>query len=85
MAYEIDMAIYNMKNTDATGDDRIALQYIKDSLPAMRFYLTTMINTSINTGVFPTAGKHALVVPLHKKCVKTTLQTIDPSAFSMFS
>jgi len=80
MAYEIDIAIYSMKNTDATGDDGIALQYIKDSLPAMRFYLTTMINTSINTGVFPTAGKHALVVPIHKKGDKN-----DPSNYRPIS
>ncbi len=31
------------------------------------FYLTFIINTSLTTGVFPQAWKHALVIPLLKK------------------
>lgn len=61
------LTIKHLNNTKSFGSDYISLNFIKDSLPIITFYLTTIINTSINTGIFPAAWKHAVVTPLHKK------------------
>ncbi len=43
------------------------MNFIKDALYVIAYYLTFIINTSIVTGVFPTPWKHALVIPVFKK------------------
>ena len=62
----IILEIKNMKNTFSCGSDGIQLRYLKESLPAIIPYLTCIINTSIVTGIFPSAWKHAIVVPVLK-------------------
>ncbi len=42
------------------------MKFIKDALYVIAFYLTCIVNTSIVTGIVPTAWKHALVIPLFK-------------------
>ncbi len=49
------LTIAHMKNSDACGSDEITLRFLNDSLPVIVSYLTTIMNTSIVTGIFPTA------------------------------
>ena len=63
----IILTIKHLKETKATGSDGISLKFLKDALPAILPYITCMVNTSIVTGSFPAAWKHAIVIPLHKK------------------
>lgn len=60
------LTIKQLRNTKSFGSDNISLRFIKDSLFAIVFYLTTLINTSIVTGIFPASWKHAVVTPLFK-------------------
>ena len=60
------LTIKNLKTTSSAGSDGITLQFIRDALPVILPFLTCVINTSLVTGVFPAAWKHALVVPLYK-------------------
>ena len=62
----IILTIKSLNETRSIGSDGIALKFIKDALCIVAFYLTCIINTSIVTGVFPQAWKHANVIPLFK-------------------
>ncbi len=62
----IILTIKGLKDTSSVGCDGIPLTFIKDSLFAIAFYLTCIVNTSIVTGIFPSTWKHDLVVPLFK-------------------
>ncbi len=62
----IILTVKNLNETRAVGSDGVPLRFIKDSLYVVAFYITCIINTSIVTGIFPTAWKHALVVPIFK-------------------
>ncbi len=45
----------------------LSLRFMKDALPVIIPYITCIINTSVVTGTFPAAWKHAIVTPLFKK------------------
>ncbi len=60
------LTIKHLKHTNSVGSDGISLQHLRDSLPVIVHYLTTIINTSIVTGNFPSAWKHATVTPFFK-------------------
>ncbi len=60
------LAVKDLKQTNSVGSDDIQLKFVKDALYIIAFYLTCIINTSLVTGVFPTAWKHAIVVPVYK-------------------
>ena len=59
--------LVNLKNDNSYGEDGINGRFLKDSLSAIGFYLTVIINTSIVTGIFPDKWKCALLNPLFKK------------------
>ena len=61
------LTLKSLNETRSVGSDGISFKFIKDSLYFTAFYLTIIINTSIVTGIFPQAWKHALVIPLLKK------------------
>ncbi|CAF4140786.1 unnamed protein product [Rotaria magnacalcarata] len=63
---ELVALINNLKNTNSVGHDDISLKYLKDSGKIMYTYLLIIINTSIQTGVFPKLWKEAIVKPLYK-------------------
>jgi len=79
--YDICRAISLLNNTNATGDDGIALRYIKDSLLVTSSYITIMINTSIVTGIVPKSWKHAVVSLKYKNKGNKS----DPSNFRPIS
>ncbi len=60
------LTIAHMNSSNACGYDRIPLRFLKDSLPVIVSYLTIITNTSIVTGIFPSAWKYSIVVPILK-------------------
>ncbi len=60
------LTIAHMNNSDACGSDGIPLRFFNDSLPVIVSYLTSIMNTSIVTVIFPTAWKFSIVVPIVK-------------------
>ncbi len=60
------LTVKDLKQTNYVGSDEIQLKFVKDALYITAFYLTCITNTSLVTGVFPNAWKHAIVVPVHK-------------------
>ncbi len=61
------LTIKQLKECNSCGSDHISLRFILDALPVIIPYITYIINTSIVTGTFPAAWKHAIVTPLFKK------------------
>ncbi|XP_045106670.1 uncharacterized protein LOC123501731 [Portunus trituberculatus] len=79
----VTLIIKHMKNTNSCGFDGIRLGYIKDSLPVIITYLTCIVNTSIVTGVVPTAWKHSIIVPVFKSGNKyTALLTLSNTLYA---
>ncbi len=60
------LTIKELKNTNPCGSDDIPFIRLRDAVPVITLYLTCIINTSIVTGVFPTASEHSLVIPIYK-------------------
>ena len=60
------LTVKALNDTKSVGSDGIPLKFIRDALHVVAQYLTCIINTSIVTGVFPDAWKHAVVVPIFK-------------------
>ncbi len=79
------LTIKQLKESNSYGSDNISLRFIKDALPVIIPYRTCIINTSIVTGTFPAAWKHAIVTPLFKKVTPKKSATIDQSLSSRFS
>jgi putative AlgH/UPF0301 family transcriptional regulator len=50
----------------ATGVDQISSKLLRAGAPVLNKHITTLVNNTINTSVFPTRLKEAQVVPLHK-------------------
>jgi retron-type reverse transcriptase len=51
----------------ATGVDQISYKLLRAGAPVLNKQITTLVNNTIKTSVFPTRLKEAQVVPLHKK------------------
>ena len=64
--YDLVNIVKNLKNSNSVGHDDISLKYLKDSSEVTFSYILVIINTSIQTGIFPTQWKEAIVKPLHK-------------------
>ncbi len=62
----VKLTIKSLKETKAVGCDGILLWFLLDALPVIISYITCIINTSLGTGIFPKAWKHAMVVPIFK-------------------
>ena len=65
-AADVILAISKLKNTKSTGHNQINLQLVKESLMVTIPYITSIINTSIVTKVFPKPWKHFIIIPIHK-------------------
>ncbi len=72
------LTIKSHKETRSVGCDGISLQFIRDALYVVVFYLTFIIDTSLTTGVFPQVWKHALVIPLFKKGDQESVNNYRP-------
>jgi hypothetical protein len=51
----------------ATGVDQISSKLLRAGAPVINKHITTLVNNTIKSTVFPTSLKEAQVVPLHKK------------------
>ena len=51
----------------ATGVDQISSKLLRAGAPVLNKHITTLVNNTIKTSVFPTRLKEAQVIPLHKK------------------
>ncbi len=72
------LILKRLKNTNSVGSDSISLQHLRDSLPVIVHYLTTIINTSIVTGNFPSAWKHGTVTPIFKSDDRNNVNNYRP-------
>ncbi len=61
------LTIKSLNETRSVVCDGITLNFIRDSLYTIVFYITVIVNTFLTTGVFPEIWKHALIIPLFKK------------------
>ncbi len=75
------LTIKSIKETKAVASDAIPLRFLIDVLPVIISYITCIINASLATGIFPTAWKHAMVVPLLKSGDSNTVNNYRPISF----
>ena len=64
---EIEQVVNSMATGKAPGNDKIPLRVFKDCLPAILPTLTSIVNNSLTSGVFPSMWKSAEVIPIHKQ------------------
>ena len=55
-----------MPDNKAPGIDKITIRVIKNCLPVIAPWITSIINNSLTNNIFPTAWKIAEVIPIHK-------------------
>ena len=77
-ANTVILTIKHLKSTNSAGTDGITLRFLKDSLTVTISYLTTIINTSIVTGKFPSAWKQATVIPIYKSGDRNSVSNYRP-------
>lgn len=74
------LAVKDLNTTTSVGSDNIGLRFLRDALCNIFSFLTCIINTSMVTGVFPAAWKHALVVPLFKNGDRDCVNNYRPAS-----
>ena len=85
-SHEINNIIKSLKSKNTTGYDEIPVSILKMSAPYIISPLTYICNTTLNTGIFPSRLKYAVVKPLHKKGNKHELSNYRPiSLLTAFS
>jgi len=72
------LTIKHLRETKSVGVDGIALRFLRDSLPAVAYYLTVIINTSLVTGEFPSLWKHGIITPVFKSGDKDEVNNYRP-------
>ena len=74
---EINKIILSLKNK-TTSDTKINAMKTATAIPQFNILLTHIINSSFETGVFPSQLKNAKVVPIHKGGSKTDVSNYRP-------
>ena len=64
---EIERVVKSLANNKAPGTDKIPSRVITESAPVIIPSITSIINSSFNSGVFPSAWKMAEVCPIPKE------------------
>ncbi len=72
------LTIKSLKETKAVGSDGIPLRFLIDLLPVIISYITCIIYTSLATGIFSKAWKHAMVVALYKSGDSNSINNYKP-------
>ena len=70
--------INNFKPKTSTGVDNLSMKLLKNISNSLSIPLSTIINQSLNTGIFPDDLKIAKVIPLFKKDCNTILDNYRP-------
>ena len=68
----------------ATGDDDLPQRIIAKSLPTLGPLLVTLLNTSLRSGVFPTAWKKSLLVAIKKTSTPSSTFEFRPISILCF-
>jgi hypothetical protein len=63
---EIREIVSSMPTNKSPGIDQISMRVIKNSLPAILPTITSIINTSLVSGIFPRDWKMAVMTPIPK-------------------
>jgi hypothetical protein len=74
---EIEKIINSLPWKNSSGYDEISVRILKASAPFISSPLCRIINTSLNTGVFPNRLKYSIITPIHKKVTKIMCLTTD--------
>ena len=64
--YEIYKTIKSFKTKKSTGEDGISMELLKQLCEPCSTPISTLINMSLQQGIFPDAMKIAKVIPIHK-------------------
>lgn len=75
---EVETAINKLKSTSSQGNDALTSKLVKLLCPNITPPITTIINQSIKTGIFPDALKIAKVIPIYKKDGDKLLENYRP-------
>lgn len=83
---EVGNIIMSLKNKNSFGFDGITAKILKKVCDEVKEPLTTLINTSISTGTFPSLLKLATVIPIYKNGDPQDIKNYRPiSLLSIFS
>jgi hypothetical protein len=75
---EIEKSIHSFPWKTLCGYDEVSMKILKVSAPFISSPLCRIINTSPNSGVFPTGLKYSITTPLHKKGDKNNMSNCRP-------
>ena len=70
--------LHTLDKHKATGCDNLSATYLHSVGPVIVNTLQDIVNTSITSGIFPSAWKEAVVRPLHKGGVKNAVNNYRP-------
>ena len=78
---EVFNIISSLENKNTTGHDGISNKLSKLVASVVSYHVAKLINRSIQEGFIPVCLKTAKIIPLQKKEILKTLQTIDQLVF----
>ena len=70
--------LYGLKESKASGSDKINARLIRDSAEVICSTLTKLFNRSLQTGIFPDDRKNAVVSPIYKNGDKSDCSSYRP-------
>ena len=83
---EIEKNIHSLLGKNSRGYDEISTRILKASAPFISSPLCHIINTSLESGIFPSRLKYSVITPLHKKGSKIIVSNYRPiSLLTKFS
>ena len=75
---QIMKILQTTKPSKAAGIDKVPAKLIKDGANEIAAPLTFLINTSLQSGIFPTSEKIAIITPLYKSGDRTNIDNYRP-------
>ena len=75
---EIVKIVHKLKNKHSSGVDGLSNVFLKRVVNAIKIPLCMVVNSSLNSGIFPESLKHAKVCALHKGGDRYTIDNYRP-------